>query len=378
MKKVIAEYIWLDGKNLTEDKEGNLIVDQNKNQEVRSKTKIIDYNPQSFRSEMSAQERQLYTTLFAENLPPWGFDGSSTNQAKGHKSDCVLNPVRVYIDPIRTKERPDYLSILVLNEVFNPPGEEPHVSNMRARLRELSEKYKAEEFRFGLEQEYTFVRADNSWPLGFPDKGFPEPQGKYYCGVGADRVTGRKIVEDHLFACLDAGLLIAGINAEVMPGQWEYQNGNGSEFSNPLKVADDLIISRYLMQLIGEKYGVIASLDPKPQTGDWNGAGAHTNFSTKTMRESDKEFAEIIGKLRLHHNEHIALYGEGIENRLTGNHETCPHTEFRAGISDRGASIRIPWQVAVDGKGYMEDRRPCANMNPYVVLAKIMETMMEG
>ncbi|MDP3698911.1 MAG: glutamine synthetase beta-grasp domain-containing protein [Nanoarchaeota archaeon] len=383
--KVIAEYIWLDGNNLTEDKEGNFVLDANKNQEIRSKTKILDRDV-SFKSSQGVQERQIYTKLLKNDMPIWGFDGSSTNQAKGHKSDCVLKPVRVYVDPLRTRERPDYLSVLVLNEVYDVPGEKPHLSNMRARLRELSEKYQEQElFRFGLEQEYTFMRVDENdfsritKPLGFPrTTEEPLPQGKYYCGNGADKIVGREIVEEHMFACLDAGIVIAGTNGEVMPGQGEYQAGRGDAESDPLRVADDLITARYLMSRIGEKYSVVASLEAKPQKGDWNGAGAHTNFSTKSMRESDKGFQEIIERLRHHHPEHIAVYGEGIEERLTGKHETCPYTEFRAGVSDRGASIRIPWQVAVDGKGYMEDRRPCANMNPYVVLAKIMETVMEG
>lgn len=384
--KVVAEYVWLDGSNLTTDKEGNFVLEPNKNQEVRSKIKIIDTRFDGFRAEMNLQERQNYVKALAEDVPPWGFDGSSTNQAKGHASDCVLKPVRVYLDPLRTRERPDYLSVLVLNEVYDVPGEKPHLSNMRAGLRELSEKYEDQEFWFGLEQEYTFMRVDDldfsriARPLGFPKNGKEPavPQGKYYCGNGADKIVGREIVDKHMFACLDAGILLAGTNAEVMPGQWEYQDGNGTEFSNPLKVADDLTTARFLMERIAEKYGVVASLNPKPQQGDWNGAGAHTNFSTKAMRESDQGFQEIVERLRQKHVQHIALYGEGIEQRLTGKHETCPYTDFRAGVSDRGASIRIPWQVAAEGSGYMEDRRPCANMNPYVVLAKIMQTVMEG
>lgn len=392
--KVIAEYIWLDGNNLSEDKNGNFVLNPNKNQEVRSKPKILDVKDTYIEDFLDPTERrevikELGLDIFPterlhdiNEVPTWGFDGSSTNQAKGHASDCVLKPVRVYLDPLRTQERPDYLSVLVLNEVFYVPGEKPHLSNTRAPLRVLSDKYKEQEFWFGIEQEYTLMRVDDldfsriAGPLGFPKTGKEPavPQGKYYCGNGADKIVGRKMVEEHLFACLDTGLLLAGTNAEVMPGQWEYQMGNGTSCSNPLRVADDLVTARFLMERIGERYGVVATLAPKPQEGDWNGAGAHTNFSTKEMRESDKGFKEIIEKFRRHHQEHIALYGEGIEKRLTGKHETCPYTEFRAGVSDRGASIRIPWQVDKDKKGYMEDRRPCANIDPHVVMAKIMET----
>ncbi len=362
--KVIAEYLWLDGKNFTEDKDENFVLDQNRNPDLRGKTKVFDVEDE--------------TTIETLKVPMWGFDGSSTYQAKGHRSDCVLKPVRVYKDPFRTRARSEYLSVLVLNEVMLVPGDKPHLSNTRARLRELVEKHKEHEFWFGIEQEYTFMRVADGRPLGFPKiGGFPEQQGKYYCGVGADRMVGRELVDEHLFACLDADLVFAGINAEVMPGQWEYQIGNGTRISDPLQVADDLTIARYFMLRIGEKYGIVPSLAPKPVKGDWNGAGAHTNFSTVAMRENDACFEEVIASIERNHAEHIAVYGEGIQDRLTGLHETCPYDQFRWGVSDRGASIRKPWQVAVERKGYLEDRRPCANMDPYVVLAKIMETVME-
>ncbi len=370
--KVIAEYLWLDGKNLVKDETGNVKLDLNKNPDVRSKTKIIEMPHGTKVEDLSAEMNRL---------PVWGFDGSSTNQAEGHFSDCVLKPVKVYLDPIRAKARPDYLSVLVLNEVFDVPGDKTHQSNTRALLRGLAEKYKEQEFWFGIEQEYTFMRIDDkdfsriARPLGFPKgEGFPEPQGKYYCGNGADKIIGREIVEEHMYACMDAKLVIDGTNSEVMPGQWEFQMGNGTKESSPLRVADDLVIARYLLSRIGEKFGIIASLEAKPAKGDWNGAGAHNNFSTKEMRESSACFDRIIEKFRRRQREHIAVYGEGIEERLTGKNETCSYTEFRAGVSDRGASIRIPWQVAAKGRGYLEDRRPCANMDPYVVMASILET----
>lgn len=398
--KVIAEYLWLDGNNLSADAQRKFtILDSNKNQEVRSKTKImeVDDNIQLEQipighldmEDLKLREKKQLVQLEEFKASIWGFDGSSTNQATGSLSDCVLKPVRIYIDPILTKQRPDYLSILVLNEVYDVPGQNPHLSNMRVRLRELAERYKAEEFWFGMEQEYTLMRVDDhdfsriARPLGFPkserkkDDKYPEPQGKYYCGNGADKIVGRKLVQEHMFDCLDADLLIAGVNAEVMPGQWEYQKGNGTALSDPLKVADDLMVSRFLMTRRGEEYGVVPSLEPKPHP-KWNGAGLHMNWSNKAMRASDEGFAEIIERLRKNHDAHIKVYGEGIERRLTGYHETSSYLDFSAGVSDRGASIRIPWQVAADRKGYMEDRRPCANINPYVAIARMMETVMEG
>jgi glutamine synthetase len=225
---------------------------------------------------------------------------------------------------------------------------------------------------FGIEQEYTMLRPDGT-PLGFPVGGFAAPQGPYYCGVGTGRVVGRDIIEEHTQACLDAGLLIEGTNAEVMPGQWEFQIGA----ADALTVSDHLTVARWLLHRIAEDYDVVISLAAKPQKGDWNGAGAHTNFSTKAMR-NDKDMkaikaaCEAIGKKV---DLHVKNYGHDIESRLTGAHETAPYNKFSYGVSNRGASIRIPWSVEKTGKGYAEDRRPNANMDPYTVTRLLIETV---
>jgi glutamine synthetase len=324
-----AEYIWIDGTEPTA--------------KLRSKTKIL-----------------------ADGDEPgtWGFDGSSTNQAEGHASDRVLKPVASYPDPIRGGDH-----ILVMCEVFNIDGT-PHESNTRALLRPIAERFAAQESLFGIEQEYTFFKG--SRPLGFPEGGFPAPQGGYYCGVGADEIFGRDVVEKHLDNCLAAGLGISGINAEVMPGQWEVQVGPLS----PLNVSDQLWVARWLLYRTAEDFGVSATLDAKPAKGDWNGAGAHTNFSTKSMREDYDAIivaAESLGKGNKP-LEHIKHYGTGVEDRLTGAHETAPWNEYSYGVSNRGASVRIPWQVEVEKKGYIEDRRPNANVDPYVVTRLIVDT----
>jgi glutamine synthetase len=326
-----AEYIWIDGTQPTA--------------RLRSKTRIL----------------KEPTAL--EDLPIWGFDGSSTNQAPGDNSDCVLKPVASFPDPIRGGD-----DILVMNEVFLV-DDTPHPTNTRAACREVAEKFGDMEPLFGLEQEYTFFK--DGRPLGFPVGGYPEPQGFYYCGVGADEVFGREVVEAHLEACLEAGLGISGINAEVMPGQWEFQVGPLS----PLDVSDQLWLARWLLYRIAEEFGVSATIDPKPVKGDWNGAGCHTNFSTKAMRESYDPIIAACEALGTKAEEHIKAYGAEIEHRLTGSHETAPWTEFSYGVSNRGASIRIPWQVAVEKKGYIEDRRPNANMDPYVVTRLITNTV---
>ena len=333
MKRVLAEYIWMDGHEPT--------------QKLRSKTKVLD---------------NIVSDL--QDLPSWGFDGSSTNQAVGSDSDCMLKPVYKIPDPIRGGD-----NLLVMCEVMNPDGS-PHVSNTRSHLANISERFSEQEAWFGIEQEYTLFEGRN--PLGWPEGGYPAPQGPFYCGVGADEVFGRDIVEEHLELCLDAGLKVSGINAEVMPGQWEYQIGP----LGPLESADQIWLSRWILYRISEDYGVSATLHPKPVKGDWNGAGAHTNYSTKNMREKGglKEIEIACKKLGENHSKHINVYGAHNEERLTGLHETCSINEFRYGVSDRGASIRIPMQTSNDECGYLEDRRPAANMDPYRVCAIIIET----
>ena len=249
-----------------------------------------------------------------------------------------------------------------------PHRHDPHPTNTRAKLRECRRAVQRPGALFGLEQEYTFF--EGSRPLGFPPAGFPAPQGGYYCGVGADEIFGRPIVERHLDNCLAAGLSISGINAEVMPGQWEFQVGPLS----PLDVSDQLWVARWLLYRTAEDFAASATLDPKPAKGDWNGAGCHTNFSTKAMRESYDPIITACDALAQNPLEHIKVYGSGIEFRLTGLHETAPWSEFTYGVSDRGASVRIPWQVAADKKGYIEDRRPNANCDPYEVTRMITST----
>jgi glutamine synthetase len=244
----------------------------------------------------------------------------------------------------------------------------PHVTNTRSAAAEAAEKYADQDMWFGMEQEYTFL--ENGHPLGWPQGGYPGPQGPYYCGVGADEVYGREIVEQHMDACLTAGLKLSGINAEVMMGQWEYQIGP----AGVTEVGDHMWIARWLLYRIAEDFDVSATLDPKPIKGDWNGAGAHTNFSTAKMRENYDAIIAACEALGPRSEEHVKYYGADIEHRLTGLHETAPWNEYSYGVSDRGASVRIPWQVEVDKGGYIEDRRPTANCDPYHVTRMIIET----
>ena len=327
------EYIWLDGYT----PEPNL----------RSKTKVINFTKEDF-------------TI--SDLPMWTFDGSSTKQAEGIDSDCLLKPVKMIKDPQRKN------GYLVLCEVLNP-DETPHVSNMRSKITDDSNLW------LGFEQEFFIYK--KGLPLGHSEVSL-RPQGEYYCGIGHENVSGRDIIEHHLDVCLSAGLNMTGINAEVALGQWEYQvMGKGT-----LEACDQLIISRYLLNRLSETYGVSIEYHPKPLGDtDWNGSGMHTNFSTKLMREEGgKElFDEIFRVLKSNHQKHIEVYGSDNEKRLTGKHETQSIDKFSWGVSDRGASIRIPQSTVKNGwRGYLEDRRPASNACPYKIAKQLTESLKQA
>jgi glutamine synthetase len=338
-----AEYIWIDGRG-----------------ELRGKTKVLSNTGKP---------------------PVWSFDGSSTEQASTELSDCKLVPIFECKDPIR--EGPH--DSIVLCEVFDF-DDNPDKMNLRNATRNLEEFHKDKEPLFGLEQEYTLFKG--SRPLGVKGSIMPT-QGPYYCSVGANRVIGRDIAEEHMRACLTAGLKLAGVNAEVMPGQWEYQIGP----LGPLDVCDQVWMSRYILQRIAESHGITVSYHPKP-IKELNGAGLHTNFSTKSMRVDGgmARCAEAAILLGLDVIEKVGArdllrageiydtikypneYGIDYQARLTGEHETCSHKQFKYAIGDRSGSIRIPTPVAKKGSGYIEDRRPCANANPYGIVNYILGT----
>jgi len=327
----LLEYVWLDG---------------NSPQNLRSKIKVIQNWDGSL-----------------DSIPLWNFDGSSTNQAPGSSSERFLHPVKHY--RFRNK-------IIVLCEVFTNKRES-HESNTRSKLRSFLSTHKDQDSWWGFEQEY-FITRDGK-PIGFTSE-HQEPQGPYYCSVGGDRAIGRALAEHHILSSLAAGIEITGMNAEVAPSQWEYQ----CFAKNPLDAADDLIVSRYILSALAEERGLDIDISPKPVPGDWNGSGCHTNFSTKRMRiDGGKEYFErIFYEMRSRHTLHIKNYGENNSERLTGLHETQDIKKFSWGVGDRGASIRVPSDTFDNGwKGYLEDRRPSANCDPYSVIRVISE-MISG
>jgi glutamine synthetase len=326
------EYIWLDGYQPI--------------QSLRSKTKI---------------ERDFSGSL--EDVPVWSFDGSSTEQAPGGSSDCILQPVFLVKDPQRKN------GFLVMCEVMSPNGK-PHPSNGRAMIDDDDN-----DFWFGFEQEYFLWNPKTDKPIGFPEGGFPRPQGPYYCSVGAKNAYGRAMVEEHLDACLEAGLNVEGINAEVATGQWEFQI-----FAKGAKEAGDQVwIARYLLERIGEKYNIAINWHCKPLGNlDWNGSGMHANFSNTLLRTagSREAYEKVCEAFRPFIQEHIDAYGPDNHLRLTGKHETAAIDEFKYGVSDRGASIRIPIGTVERGwKGWLEDRRPNSAADPYKVAGRIIKTV---
>ncbi|MCM4168685.1 Glutamine synthetase [Arenibacter antarcticus] len=332
MSKSKLEYIWLDGYQPT--------------QNMRSKTKVVD----NFSGKL-------------EDCPIWSFDGSSTRQAEGGASDCVLKPVAIYPDPDRTN------AWLVMNEVMNADGT-PHPSNARFTIDDDND-----DFWFGFEQEYFIMDVKTELPLGFPRGGYPKPQGMYYCSVGGLNTHGRELVEEHADVCIKAGLNFEGINQEVACGQWEFQLfAKGAK-----KAGDEIWVARYLLDRLTEKHDYYIEYHPKPLGDtDWNGSGMHANFSNTTLRTcgSKEVYEKICEAFRPLVKEHMAVYGAYNDQRLTGKHETASIHDFTYGISDRGASLRIPIYTVSNGwKGYLEDRRPASNGDPYKIAGRIIKTV---
>jgi glutamine synthetase len=366
---IIAEYVWIDGNN-----------------NLRSKARTL-YKDK--------------TELTPADLPNWNYDGSSTGQATGTHSEIIIKPRAVFKDPFRGG-----CSILVMTDTYTPDGK-PHVTNTRYNAAITFSKTPEEQPWFGMEQEFFLM--ENNKPLGMPSEfdeenrqgqsnqpakqgqsnqpakqgqsnqpakqgqsNQPAKQGQYYCSVGSENAFGRPVIEDFYRRALSAGILVSGINLEVAPGQLEYQVGPVLGVS----AGDQLWMSRYILLRVAETYGYQVNFDPKPIPGNWSGSGMHTNFSTEStrVRGGIKSINEYVIKLALKHEEHIKLYGEGNDLRLTGEHETCSINEFRSGVGDRGASVRIPTSVLRNKCGYLEDRRPASNADAYVVTAKIYDT----
>ena len=342
--RIVAEYIWIDGTGVS----------------VRSKARTLDNKIET-----------------VDDLPEWNFDGSSTMQASTENSEIILKPVSFFSDPFRGGD-----NILVLCSTYRVDQADggklvPANTNFRHFAEPIFKSVEQHKPWFGIEQEYTLFEKMNALtkqPLGWPLGGYPAAQGPYYCSVGANICFGRVVSDLHYRACLAAKINISGTNCEVMPGQWEFQIGP----CEGIEIGDHMWMARYLLGRITEDMDIGLSFDPKPIEGDWNGAGCHTNYSTIEMREEGgyEHIQSAVEKLSKTHKKHIELYGLGNEKRLSGVHETCNIDTFRAGVGDRGASVRIPTNTKKEGKGYFEDRRPASNIDPYIVGALLCSTTL--
>jgi len=337
------EYLWLDGSD---------------SKNMRSKVRY---------TQLDKREVKSIEDMF-NMIPEWSFDGSSTKQSKTKKSDCLLKPVKLFPNFVERSGTP---SFFVLCEVLDSDGN-PHETNTRAKLRELMDKDE-DRFVFAVEQEYVIMDNFTKKPIGWStyEEDTPEPQGDYYCGVGSNRVQGRDISEIHAQTCNMSGITVEGTNAEVLLSQWEYQTTPKSA----IDAADDLWLSRFILQRLSEKSNTYISFDPKPVKGDWNGSGAHINFSTEHMRtKSDMNYMkQLCSSMEEYHADAISVYGIDNEKRLTGDHETSSIDNFSWGEMDREASIRIPIHtINNSGLGYLEDRRPSANVDPYQAFTHLM------
>lgn len=348
---IVAEYIWLGGNN-----------------ELRSKKRVIDLD-----INQDTENKEDGGLHHIHVFPVWNYDGSSTGQAEGNNSEIFIHPRAVFKDPFNIKSNIiTYKHYLVLCDTYLPNGERLYNNNRDIAIKIFNQDLLQKPW-FGLEQEYFLIDPKTNMPLGYDENG---KQGQYYCSAGYENAIGRPIAEEHLNMCLYAGIKISGMNAEVAPGQWEFQIGPCAG----IRAGDHLWTARYILQRLGEKHKLKICFEPKPLKGDWNGSGCHTNYSTKNMRHgtSDKSgleyIEEAIHKLSQKHDEHMKVYGSGNQERMTGEHETASYDTFSDGVANRGASVRRGHNTIINEKGYFEDRRPSSNCDPYLVTSTIFKT----
>ena len=323
------------------------------NGELRSKSKTMD---------------KPKINYVVKDMRGWDYDGSSTNQATGESSEVIIKPQAIFKDPFRTD------GLLVMCDTYLSDGT-PHPTNNRAKAVKLfNKKTNAEPF-FGLEQEFFIMKKGTKVPIGFPDDGSkPNPQGQYYCSVGASNAIGREILECFYRAALYSGVKVSGINAEVAPGQWEFQVGP----CTGIEQGDHHWIARYILERVSELFDVDINYDPKPLgvDSDFNGSGCHTNYSTKKMREKGglKHILEALKKLEENHEHMISVYGdEDNKQRLSGKHETANWKQFSWGYGSRNTTVRIGNEVKKLGKGYFEIRAVSSNICPWKVTSEIFK-----
>lgn len=315
------------------------------------------------------QLRSKYRTVMTITFEDWNYDGSSTYQASTEKSEVILHPVATFPNPFF----PDGKAKLVLCDTYyDYEKKNPTSTNHRIRAEKIFNE-RIDLFPwYGLEQEY-FMFPKDIKDIKDIITNDTLPQGDYYCGVGSKYINKemRELAEKHYQYCLKAEISISGINAEVAPNQWEFQIGP----CIGIDASDQLWMARYILQKLSESYNLSISFKPKPLPNPWNGSGLHTNFSTIDTRRDIESIYDYIISLsdEKKHASHIAVYGDNRE-RLNGKCETSDINKFTYGMGSRNCSIRIPNSVIKDGRGYLEDRRPASDADPYQVTSIIFET----
>lgn len=330
--QIPVDYVWLDS-----------------NKKFRWKTRILNQN-------------EIRGSI--ENIPEWNYDGSSCGQADSNgQTEVILKPVFMVSDPFREK------GMVVLCETYKDGI--PLQSNTRCFSKMIFDKAIDLKPWFGIEQEYFIIDPKPRNVMGCEARDFSQipNSNEFYCKMGTR--YGRNIAEQHLQYCLRAGLTVSGMNAEVVPGQWEYQIGP----CEGIRAGDELMLSRYFLERIAEEHGKSICWNPKP-IENVNGSGCHTNFSTKEMRETGglQAILNAISYLQDNHAQHMEKYGTDNNKRMTGQHETASYNRFSFGYGTRNTSIRIGNDTAKNNKGYFEDRRPASNMDPYIVTSLILKT----
>lgn len=342
--KIILEYVWLDGRL-----------------HLRSKYKTVDWN--------------LDREFGLQDVPLWNYDGSSTYQANIAQSEVLLVPVASYRNPFfQDRVEPSFLVLCDTYTEINTIRVPTATNHRQLALQRFQHEPQLVPW-FGIEQEYFMMDSSGHNPMAFENNMAPLRQGDYYCGVGAQFIQQRALVEQHYQYCLYAGLLIGGVNAEVAPSQWEYQIGPCTGIDS----GDQVWMSRYILQKVGEKFTVPISFYPKPMPNPWNGSGLHTNFSTVLTRAPGglTMIENYVNQLQPFHEEHLAVYGDNSQ-RLNGECETSDPRVFTCGYGHRGCSVRIPRDTVQRQSGYFEDRRPASDADPYQVTGILYRTCCGG
>lgn len=350
--KIVLEYIWLDAKS-----------------KFRSKTRVLEPEVED-------------TEINIKHIPKWNYDGSSTGQACGYKNtEIILLPVYMCKNPFKNEfQIPSYYVLCATYNIDNTPTATNHYdyaqkvfSNTMVVTDTVAPWYAdTAQPWYGLEQEYFIFSKETNDIVG--KRGVLEPQGDYYCRMGDD--YGKAIAHEHLYLCIEADLDISGLNAEVAPAQWEYQIGPCPAIVG----AHQLMVARFILEQVADKHNCYIVLEPKPLLG-WNGSGCHINFSTPHMRYGNNHCNGLshihlaIQRLESRHAEHMTAYGENNEARMSGECETSAYDVFSWGVGTRNTSIRIGNDVVKNGCGYFEDRRPASNIDPYLAMGKVYETI---